>query len=122
METWKLVWTKLAPLNDTSIGKVGPRIAGVYRLSFLADDGNYYVFYVGKSEDIASRLKDHISDSEANVGIQGYVKSKKCSFKYAQITQEAVRAATERKVYHVYSPSCNDQEPPGRDDVDINMN
>lgn len=121
MENWTLTWTKLTELIESSIRGLGDNLPGAYRLSYKADDGNYYVFYVGKSEDIKKRLLEHVSSEEKNVCIKNYLSTKKCFFRYAQITKEHIRDAAERQMYKQYEPSCNEKEPQGRDDVRVNL-
>ena len=119
MENWTLTWTKLTSIKDTS--NLSHGIPGVYRLSYLDENGSYYVFYVGQATDIKKRLLEHQSDSETNVRIKNYLSSKKCFFRYAKITQDYVRNAVERQTYKYYQPSCNDKEPEGRDDIQGNL-
>ena len=121
MESWKLTWSKLIDLNLTSIETLGGNIPGVYRLSYEAEDGNRYVFYVGKSENIKRRLSDHLS-AESNPCVKAFLESKKCFLKYAEISNEDVRNATERQMYDYYLPQCNEVKPEGRSDIDVNLN
>ena len=115
MENWTLTWTKLTSIDNAS--SIRQDVPGVYRLSYLDEDGSYYVFYVGQTIDIKKRLLEHQEDSETNVCIKNYLGSKKCFFRYAQITQDYVRNAIERQIYKYYQPTCNDKEPEGRDDI-----
>jgi len=121
MENWKLIWTKLTAVSETAAKAIGDNLAGVYRLSYLADDGSYYIFYVGQSEDIKKRLLEHLSSNEKNVCIKNYLTTKKCFFRYAKITKAYIRDAAERQMYKQYEPSCNEKEPAGRDDVRVNL-
>lgn len=121
MENWKLIWTKLTAASETAARAIGDNLAGVYRLSYLADDGSYYIFYVGQSEDIKKRLLEHLSSNEKNVCIKNYLTTKKCFFRYAKITKAYIRDAAERQMYKQYEPSCNEKEPDGRDDVKVNL-
>lgn len=50
MENLTLTWTKLTKLSSENIDKIKDNSSGVYRLSYEADDSNYYVFYVGQAE------------------------------------------------------------------------
>lgn len=121
MENWKLIWTKLTAASEITAKTIGDNLAGVYRLSYLADDGSYYIFYVGQSEDIKKRLLEHLSSNEKNVCIKNYLTTKKCFFRYAKITKAYIRDAAERQMYKQYEPSCNEKEPNGRDDVKVNL-
>lgn len=121
MENWTLTWTKLTAVGETAIKAIGENLAGVYRLSYLADDGNYYIFYVGQSEDVKKRLLEHLSSTEKNVCIKNYLTTKKCFFRYAKVSKDYIRDAAERQMYKQYEPSCNELEPEGRDDVKVNL-
>ena len=61
MENWTLTWTKLSYLDQKTIKELSDNMAGVYRLSYKAENGDYYVFYVGQAEDIKKRLSEHLS-------------------------------------------------------------
>jgi len=122
MENWILTWTKLTSLDEKSVEALPNDLPGVYRLSYKADDANYYVFYVGKAEDIKTRLLQHLSPNENNVCIKNYLSTKGCFFRYAKITKAAyIREAAERQMYKQYEPTCNEKEPEGRDDVKVNL-
>jgi len=122
MENWTLTWTKLLKLDETLIGQIPDNLPGVYRLSYKDPDGNYYVFYVGKSDDIKRRLMEHISDSEQNACIRGYLTSTECYFRYAKVMRQEVRDSGERQMYRHYKPTCNEKEPEGKDDIQVNLN
>ena len=121
MENWTLTWTKLTSLDNPSIDTLPDSLPGVYRLSYKAEDDNYYVFYIGKAEDIKIRLLQHLSSSETNVCIKNYIGTKDCFFRYAKITKSYIRDAAEKQMYKQYEPTCNDKEPEGRDDVKVNL-
>jgi len=121
MENWTLTWTKLTSLTENLVKPIPDALPGVYRLSYQAEDGNYYVFYVGKAEDIKKRLLEHLSSTENNVCVRNYLATKNCFFRYAKITKSYIRDATERQMYKQYEPSCNEKEPEGRDDIKVNL-
>ena len=121
MESWTLTWTRLAPLNEAAVTALEDNMPGVYRFSYKADDGNTYVFYVGKAEDIKRRLLEHLSSSEPNVCIRNYLGTKTCFFRYAKVTKDYIRAAAEKQLFKHFAPSCNEKEPEGRDDVTVNL-
>jgi len=121
MENWELTWTRLTSLIEENIEKIPANTQGVYRLSYKSDDGNYYVFYAGKSEDIKNQLLTHLSESNI-ICVKNYIDTKSCFFRYAIISQDYVRAATEKQVYNYFEPTCNKIEPEGRDDIKVNLN
>lgn len=121
MNKWTLTWTKLIPLDRESMQSIPDDVAGVYRLSYKkADNGGFYVFYVGRAEDIKQRLNQHLSNEE-NVCIKNYLDRKECSFRYAEITKEDIRKAAERQLYNYYEPFCNEQRPEGEMNISINF-
>lgn len=121
MENWILTWTKLKELSNSNVNAITNNIAGVYRFSYLSDEGSYYIFYVGKTEDIKNRLLNHLLSSEENFCIKNYLASKRCFFRYAMITKAYIRDAAEKQMYKQYEPSCNEKEPEGREDVKVNL-
>lgn len=121
MENWSLTWTKLTELTKSSVQALADNMPGVYRLSYKADDDKYYVYYVGKAEDIKDRLLEHLSSGEKNICIRNYLSGKSCFFRFANVTKSYIRDAAERQMYKHYEPTCNEKEPEGRDDVKVNM-
>lgn len=121
MENWTLTWTKLIPLDGKGVNAIDDSLSGVYRLSYKADDGNYYVFYVGKAEKIKQRLLEHMASSETNVCIKNRIDKSDCYFRYAIVVNEKVRAAAEKQMFKQYEPSCNEKEPEGPDDISVNL-
>jgi excinuclease UvrABC nuclease subunit len=121
MENWTLYWTKLNQLTEAAAKAIPDNVPGVYRLSYKSEDGNFYVFYIGKADDIKKRLCEHISDSEMNVCIRNYLKTKVCYYRYAKVTASYIREAAEKQMYNHYQPVCNHIEPGGRDDVRVNL-
>ena len=121
MENWTLTWTKLTLLSKGNVDAINAKLSGVYRLSYKSNDGNYYVFYVGKAEGITQRLSEHMTDSEINVCIKNQISTKDCYFRYAIVTKDYIREAAEKQMYKQYEPSCNEKVPEGRDDVKVNL-
>ena len=121
MEHWRLTWTKLSPLSNELVSSLPNNLPSVYRLSYKADDGKYYVFYIGQADDIKKRLLQHLSDVEKNVCIKNYRSTKNCFFRYAKVAKDHVRGAAEKQMFRKYEPTCNDKEPEGREDVKVNL-
>ncbi len=119
METWHLEWSNLIGLTADNINALDQTTEGVYRLSKL-EAGKAFIFYVGQGR-IRDRLLHHVSEEEENSCIKSTVRSFSCYFKFAIITNAEVRKAAERKLYGMYLPSCNEVEPGGRDDIEVNL-
>jgi hypothetical protein len=101
--------------NITVKHDVPHSIGGVYVLYQHFFNNWCQPFYVGESNDLRSRLLDHLADSEENHGIRKTVKYS-CGFKYALIwnpTKDKLRAAESAIYYAASNPSgsfpCNDQ-------------
>jgi len=79
------------------------------------------VFYVGQADDLRGRILQHIQDSEENTCIKTYFVSKPCFFRYAKATSPDVRDAAEKQMYKRYKPRCNERDPGGREDIEVNL-
>jgi excinuclease UvrABC nuclease subunit len=112
MPDLNLTWSKLKILSSVEVQKI-PEGGGVYRLSYDPGGGKRYVFYVGSSNDIKSKILEHIKNSEENVCIKNYMRKYLCFFRYALIENEEQRSGVERQLYLKFRPKCNFQEPQG---------
>lgn len=119
MESWKLTWSRLIPLNAKEVNNLDSTIEGVYRIS-RREGEKIIVFYIGKGQ-IKSRLETHISGVDANTCITKAVNSSECFFRFAIITSERVRNGAEKKLFKVYHPVCNEIEPEGAEDIEVNL-
>jgi excinuclease UvrABC nuclease subunit len=117
-EKWNLVWSPLKDLAEDYLALV-PNSPGVYRLSYWASDSKIYVFYVGKSDNLHQRLREHFNKLDNNLCINRMVDTARCYFRYAIVNSETVRDGAERALYLHYKPQCNSQEPQS---IDIEIN
>lgn len=109
MNEVKLTWTALTLFNVDNIKAIKKKTQGVFRLSYTNDGGkNYYVFFVGKSEDIQASLLAYENGRGGNNCITNHLKAYECKFRYAEIEDSEIRESAERQVYKFYQPSCND--------------
>ena len=116
----QLDWSKLIPLTYKEIQKITAS-SGVYRLSYTPDNGdNYYVFYVGKADNLKDRLLQHIGNLEDNTCIKDYIRKYSCSFKIAEISDAKIMANIERQLFSKFTPRCNFKEPEG-EIIEINF-
>ena len=69
MPTVPINWSRLLPFNKAEIEKLG-NISGVYRLSKKADDGKYYVFFIGSAENIKEKFLLHLSNKESDIRLR----------------------------------------------------
>jgi len=66
-------WSSMYPYTDNNVNLYVPISWGVYRLIHKIG-GEYYVFYVGQSDDLQRRLNEHLSYSEPNECIKDIYK------------------------------------------------
>lgn len=100
-------FSDLFPYNSGSVSRTAPNSPGVYRLSYKATDGKYYVFYVGQSEDLEERLLAHLQKSEPNACIRDMVRKATCGFRYAVVRSKRDRDNLEIAEIRRLNPSCN---------------
>jgi excinuclease UvrABC nuclease subunit len=104
----------ITPYKEAEVNKYAPSRAGVYTLWVKYNAGYWECFYVGKTDNIESRLLDHIKDTEPNECIKGNVKYK-CGFSWIEITTEDERSGAEKYLYDNIKPrpECNKTDPGG---------
>lgn len=108
--TWSSFYT---PYNEAEVRRYVPTSGGVYVLWVNYKSGRWGCFYVGKAENLESRLLDHLQSDEPNRCIKENVKYK-CGFMWLEITTEAERSGAEKFLYDSLKPECNDVDPGGR--------
>ena len=69
--TWSPTFT---PYNETAVKQYASTDAGVYAMWVHYTSGKWECFYVGKADNIESRLLDHLRDNEPNPCIKENVK------------------------------------------------
>lgn len=100
------------PYNEAEVKKVVPTGGGVYSLWVNYDSGRWGCFYIGKAENLESRLLDHLSSSEPNECIKENRKYKS-GFSWLEITTAQERAGAEKHLYDQLKPECNQVDPGG---------
>jgi len=107
--SWSAVHT---PYNEAEVRKYAPTSAGVYALWVHYKSGRWECFYVGKADNLESRLLDHLQDDEPNQCIKENVRYK-CAFCWIEITTEAERSGAEKYLYDQIQLECNQNDPGG---------
>lgn len=107
--TWSAFYT---PYSEAEVKRVASTSAGAYSLWVRYESGRWKCFYVGKADNIESRLLDHLRDDEPNDCIKENVKYK-CGFSWIDITSEAERSGAEKYLYDTLRPECNQSDPGG---------
>jgi len=99
-------WTILYAYNEDNVKKYATLIGGVYRLSYKKND-EYYVFYVGQSDNLERRLLEHLSSSESDPCIKRHIREYDCFFRFVEISSLEERRRVERDQIDKYDPTCN---------------
>jgi excinuclease UvrABC nuclease subunit len=94
-------------LNQQEVSRV-PSKCGVYALGFYLSGGNFYVLYVGRSNDLNQRLRDHLPNNESNPRLQ---RNRPTHFAYLVTRNEEEAYQAECWLYHHHNPPCNSAHP-----------
>jgi excinuclease UvrABC nuclease subunit len=108
--SWSAFFT---PYNEDAVRRVVPPSGGVYALWVYYTTGKWGCFYVGKADNLESRLLAHLRPDEQNECIKGKVRYQ-CGFYWMGITTEAERSGAEKYLYDTMKPGCNQSDPGGR--------
>jgi excinuclease UvrABC nuclease subunit len=109
ISTWSRCYR---PYNETEVKKIAPTSTGVYALWVKYKEKGWVCFYVGKANNIESRLLDHLSNDEDNECIKEDVKYR-CAFCWIEITTADERSGAEKYLYDTIKPECNQNDPGG---------
>ncbi len=111
MRRIQLVWRGYYSYTKDNVVKYAPQRAGVYKISFEQSDGTLEVRYIGQSNDLFRRLKEHLdSDNEQNKCLAERIKKYHSKFSFAEIVSQNDRDGAERALYGHYRPFCNDSD------------
>jgi len=94
-------------LNQQEVFRV-PSGCGVYVLGFYLGRGNFYVLYVGRSNDLNQRLRNHLPSNESNPYLR---RNRPTHFAYLVTRNEEEAYQAECRLYHRYNPPCNSAHP-----------
>jgi len=97
-------WTRRYEYTDANIDLYAPQSGGVYRLVYYSNE-KHYVFYVGQSENLAIRLKEHLNSSDQC--IRKHLSDYSCYFRYIQINKQEERDKIEIQQIKEFNPTCN---------------
>jgi len=99
-------WSNRYSYTEENVQKYAPLTAGVYRLIYKSDN-DYYVFYVGQSNNLQRRLLEHLSPSEPDSCIKRHLRDYNCFFRFIEISSQDERNRVEREQIEKYKPNCN---------------
>jgi excinuclease UvrABC nuclease subunit len=119
-----LVWSGYYEYTRDNVQKYAPTSAGVYKIATEQTDGKLKVCYVGQTENIDQRLKEHLDlNNEQNECLSGTLKKYVVWFSYAEVDSANDRDGAERALYYHYNNNslCNDSDGiPNGPIIDIN--
>lgn len=118
-----LDWSQYLDYNFDNVQKYVPNDAGVYKISIVQNGGSLKVRYIGQTEDLDKRLKQHLDiDNEPNVCLCERLKKYNAKFSFATISKQEDRDGAELALYNQYKPGCNDSDAiPNGPDIEINF-
>lgn len=109
IKTWSPFFT---PYSEKEVRRVVPTSGGVYALWVKYNSGQWKCFYVGRAENLETRLLDHLSDNEPDKCIKnnvGYI----CGFQWIEVTTQDERKNVEKYLFDQMTTECNDNDPGG---------
>ena len=101
-------WSNLYEYKEDNVKEYAPTAGGVYRLSYEKEKKKY-IFYVGQSNNLQRRLLEHLSDSEPDDCIKGYLGKYTCYFRFIEVKDEEERSKLEQEQIEEYNPDCNNK-------------
>lgn len=118
-----LEWKGYYEYTYNNVQKYAPLKAGVYKISFKQQDETLKVRYVGQSDNLDKRLKEHLDfENEPNECLIERLKKYHAEFSFAEVDKQTDREGAERALYRHYKPICNDPDViPNGPDIDINV-
>lgn len=111
MKSLKLKWKFVKPPKLEAI----PREPGIYIISTQQyHDDEYEVKYVGQTENLYERAKEHWSKKEKNKLLKRHIAERYVmKFSFSIVSLEKERDGLELFLYNTYSPPFNMNAPPG---------
>lgn len=117
-----LEWSNYIDYTFDNVQKYAPNNSGVYKISIVQNDGSLKVRYVGQTNDLDKRLKEHLDfDNEPNECLREKLEKYNSKFSFAKLDGQKNRDGAEFVLYNHYKPECNDPDAiPNEPDVEIN--
>lgn len=76
-------------------------------------NGRWGCLYVGRADNLESRLLDHLKPEEPNTCIRENIKYRR-GFMWIDMTTEPERCGAEKYLYDALRPECNQKDPGGK--------
>jgi len=120
--TLNLNWKGYHLYTNSNVQKYAPNEAGVYKIGIKQQNKTLAVRYIGQTDDLDRRLKEHLDfNNEENECLVKKLKKYHSAFSFAEVGRQSDRDGAERALYNHYRPVCNDPDAiPNEPDIDIN--
>jgi excinuclease UvrABC nuclease subunit len=106
-----LTWKGYYKYTIENVEQYAPDKPGVYKIAILQKGGRLKVRYVGQTDNLKRRLKEHLDfDREENECLRERLKKYSASFAFAAVARQGDRDGAERALYLHYEPVCNDED------------
>ena len=109
MNEWSFFCT---PYNREHVELFTPKGPGVYLIWILTGMGRWECFYIGKADNLNSKLLSHLSSSEPNACLQE-LRKYICGFQWMKIFSGTYRDGAENYLYDALNPICNIRDSGG---------
>ena len=101
-------WRKCSANGIDSI----PETNGLYVLAIICKDGQSYAVYVGQTNNLRRRIKEHWSPNETNKGLRDAIQKYGGSFQIWYATTNAwLNDGAERYLFDWYGPQFGEKSP-----------
>jgi len=119
----QLNWKGYYDYTEINVQKFAPTKAGVYKISFEQQNGKLLVRYVGQTDNLDRRLKEHLDiENEQNEYLRERLRKYRASFSFAEISTQSDRDCAEKALYDYYEPLCNNADAiPDMEPLNINF-
>ncbi len=114
-------WSSFNYFKDETVNSGASTEAGVYLLWVKLNNGNWRCFYVGQADNLQRRLLEHLSDSEKNKCVKTHVDKYTLGYEYAKVSKQGDRDGVEKFLFDHYKPECNENDPPGKTPITVNL-
>lgn len=118
-----LNWSDYRKYTYNNVQQFAPASAGVYKIAIEQSDNTLKVRYIGQTDDIDKRLKEHLDlDKEQNECLVERLKKYSAWFSCATVDRKSDRDGIEMALYNYYKPVCNDPKAiPNGPIIDANL-
>ncbi len=119
----QLSWKGYYKYTESNVQKYSPVKAGVYKVGIRQQGGKLAVRYIGQTNNLDRRLKEHLDfENEENECLVKRLRKYDARFSFAEVSSQSDRDGAEKALYDNYKPVCNDTDViPNGPDININV-